>query len=135
MARKTSPFKRTGLHRLECSSCTGYTYSTVSQLETVGMPSCACGEAFTPDRLELAMLLGLEDAPVALEYFAKVASVEHGQAGPGRSLKLESRRTAAGRQLSDPSTLAAAHVERNRAAAARKRRLGALAPAVEAMPF
>lgn len=54
-------FKRSGLHRLECMACTGYTYSTVANLETVGLPSCACGERMLPERLELAVLLGVDD--------------------------------------------------------------------------
>lgn len=127
MARKSSPFKRTGLHRLECVSCAGYAYSTVAQLETVGLPSCACGADFTPDRLELAMLLGLYDAPVALEYAAKVRSVEHGQAAPGRARPHV--------RFRDPTLLAAEHVERNRATMARQRRLGAIAPTPDPMPF
>lgn len=64
------PFKRAGLHKLECPSpdCSGYAYSTVSQLETVGRPLCACGATFEPATFELAALLGLEDHPTIIDY-------------------------------------------------------------------
>jgi len=122
---KVKPFKRQGLHRLECSSCDGYAYSTVAQLESVGMPSCACGAPFVPDRLELAQLLGATDAPCVLEYEQACGSIAHGQAS----------HVARGRRVRDVTDVALERVERNRAAAARKRRLGAIAPAAEPLPF
>lgn len=48
--------------------CPGYAYGTVANLETVGLPRCACGETLQPTELELAMLLGADDAPVMLEW-------------------------------------------------------------------
>lgn len=124
MAKKLSPFKRTGLHRLECD-CGAYVYGTVAQLESVGMPRCACGDTFHPDRLELALLLGLEDAPVMAEYNRARGSIMHGQASHGRR----------GRELRSVEDIAFERLERNRAATARKRRLAALAPAPEPLPF
>jgi hypothetical protein len=55
------PFTRQGLHRLECQDCPGYAYLTVACLESVGLPSCACGGRLMPERLELSILLGVDD--------------------------------------------------------------------------
>lgn len=122
---KIKPFKRSGLHRLECPACPGYTYATVAMLETVGIPACACGAAFTPDRLELCELLGLEDAPAVLEFSSACHSIAHGQAS----------HVARGRKVRAVEAVALERVESNRAAAARQRRLNALRPALEPMPF
>jgi hypothetical protein len=116
-------FKRTGLHRLNCPVCAGYTYSTVANLETVGLPRCACGETFQPERLELAMMLGADDSPVMAAYERKVSSVAHGQAWTGRS------------GLDDPSQRAYAEISREQRKASRERRLMALMPAAEPMAF
>lgn len=126
MPTKTTPrpFKRSGLHKLECD-CGGYVYATVAQLERYGLPSCGCGERLLPERLELAALLGLEDAPAVAEYRRELSSVLHGQASHGRR----------GRELRPAETIAAERVERRRSNAARERRISALAPAAEALPF
>ena len=50
-------FSRKGLHRVECPACPGYAYGTVANLETVGLPLCACGERLQPTELELAFIL------------------------------------------------------------------------------
>jgi hypothetical protein len=126
--------KRRGLRRLECG-CGASLYGTWAQLERHGRPTCACGGELMPDDLELAMALGAEDAPVVLEYQAALASVQHGQAGAGRSLRLQAKRAAAGRELESPETVAAARVEGSRRAQALSNRLGALAPAAEPLPF
>lgn len=54
----TRPFSRKGLHRLECV-CGAYLYGTVANLESRGLPTCACGERFSPARRELADILGV----------------------------------------------------------------------------
>lgn len=74
-----SPFKRTGLHRLECDACPNYVYATVAALETHGLGHCGCGGTFRPARLELALLLGLDDCPVIAEYHDRVAGFQRGQ--------------------------------------------------------
>jgi hypothetical protein len=62
MAAKPRPFKRAGLHRLECPDCPCYGYFTVAMLEAAGeLPACfavGCGARMMPTELELAVLLG-----------------------------------------------------------------------------
>lgn len=115
--------KRRGLRRVECESCAAAVYLTFAQAELHGLPRCACGGAFTPDDVELAMALGLEDAPVVVEYRRKLSSVMHGQAWTGNY------------GVQAPDNAAHAYVERNRRERARSNRLGALKPAPEPMPF
>jgi hypothetical protein len=125
MPRKSlSPFKRSGLHKLECD-CGGYVYATVAQLEQRGLPSCGCGAAFLPERVELAELLGLENCPAVAEYRAELSSVLHGQASHGRR----------GRELRSAESVAAERVERRRRDLARKRRVAALLPTPAVIPF
>jgi hypothetical protein len=131
MPRKSTPrpFTRRGLHRLECPECPGYTYSTVAALEAIGLPSCGCGARFQPERLELAALLGVEDAPAVEEYRRELQSAGHGQAwasGCGRRDTSEWR---------TPETIAAERVEQRRREVARKRRLAAIAATPALMPF
>lgn len=118
------PFSRKGLHRLECPECPGYTYSTVANLETVGLPSCKCGSTFEPERLELAELLGVE-SPAVIAYRLECQSIAHGQASHGQR----------GRQLRPVELVAAERVESRRRSEARNRRLSALRPVPEALPF
>jgi hypothetical protein len=125
---KSAPNKRRGLRRLECE-CGAAVYATWSQLERHGRPVCACGGSFLPDDVELAFALGLEEAPVLVEYRAALSSVMHGQAPAGRAMR------NSGRELRDPSVIAAARVERSRRDRARSNRLGALAPVADSMPF
>lgn len=125
---KAAPNKRRGLRRLECD-CGAAIYATFAQLERHGRPVCACGGEFLPDDVELAMALGLEDAPVVIEYQAAVSSISRGQSGPARSLRTNARK------FTDPQQLAAERVERARRERARSNRLGALAPAADPMPF
>lgn len=78
-----APFKRTGLHRLECEACPNYVYATVAALETHGLGRCPCGEPFWPAVLELAMHLGADDAPVVAEFRQRVADAWRGQTSRG----------------------------------------------------
>jgi hypothetical protein len=96
--------------------CDGYVYGTVADLEK-GLPACRCGETFQPQRLELAMLLEADDAPVMRAYVSKVSSVAHGQAWTGRS------------GLAQPEQRAYEEISREQRKAARGRRLSALADA------
>jgi hypothetical protein len=72
-------FKRSGLHRLECC-CGSYVYATVAQLERVGLPCCACGEPFEPERFELGLLLGV-DCQAVRDYHERIYRFELGQKG------------------------------------------------------
>ena len=128
-------FKRSGLHRLECAAvaCDGYVYATVAQLETLGFPRCACGAAFLPHRLELALLLGVDDCPAVHEYRAELERVAYGQMkqrGAGHNLRMLGRAAP-----DDPSVKAGERCEQRRAARAREARLAALVPPAEPMPF
>lgn len=61
------PFKRAGLHRLECA-CGNYAYATVAACETHGRPWCgSCQAPMMPVELELCAILEVRDAPVVLE--------------------------------------------------------------------
>src|SRR3954452_5056940 len=84
MPAKPRPFKRAGLHRLECPDCPCYGYFTVAALEAAGgLPACfvlGCGARMMPTELELAMLLEV-DAPVVHAYTVECESIAHGQAG------------------------------------------------------
>jgi hypothetical protein len=134
--RRTAPatFKRSGLHRLNCTRnpCPGYVYATVAQLETLGLPSCACGGSFTPERLELAALL---DMPGAAEALA--ASVDRKLRAQHRGYT-PSKRTASYAEL---SARALAEIRADDAATARRRRVSALtqgttpAPAIDTEPI
>jgi hypothetical protein len=128
------PFKRGGLHRLECPDCPCYGYFTVAMLEAAGgPPACfvdGCGAAMTPTELELAMLLEV-DAPVVAAYESECQSIAHGQAfavghGHGRN---------AAHRLETPELKAAERVAKRRSDAALSNRLQALKPVAAAMAF
>jgi hypothetical protein len=110
MQAKRRAFKRSGLHRLECESCDGYTYSTVSCLERCG--------------LELALLLDVDCALVEA-YRVECNRVAHGQAS----------HYAKGRTLRSPEDVAAERLECSRRERARSNRLTALLPVAEPLPF
>jgi hypothetical protein len=98
-------------------------------LETVGQPSCPCGETLQPTELELAFILGAEDSRPMVEYLRKCNSVAKGQAGPG------SAHLADTSHYESPEEQAAKFVEKSRRQSARARRLAALLPAPQPMPF
>ena len=68
------PFKRAGLHPLDCTNatCDGYVYATVAQLEALGLPACPCGSPYAPREVELAELLEVEDCAAVDEYRREV---------------------------------------------------------------
>lgn len=117
------PFARTGLHRLDCDRCSAYVYATVASLETHGFPLCACTGTFQPQRLELALMLGCDDSPVMLAYVSKTSSVAHGQAWTGRT------------GLAQPEQRAFEQIDADQRAASRARRIAALKPPTEPIPF
>jgi hypothetical protein len=121
-------FKRAGLHPLDCPSatCHGYVYATVAQLEALGLPCCPCGTAYVPREVELAELLGLEDCAAVDEYRREIESVWHGQ---------EAHASRLGRTLRDPHELAMSRIVKRRRDDARRRRVSALLPTPEPMPF
>lgn len=123
------PFSRKGLHRLECLDCPGYAYGTVACLEAVGLPSCACGGRLVPERLELALMLGVEDAPIVAEYMARTARKESGQYPASR------RPCQSSGALADMGARAAAEIVAEQRLQSRQRRLSALMPTPEVLPF
>jgi hypothetical protein len=135
MAAKPRPFKRAGLHRLECPDCPCYGYFTVAMLEAAGgLPACfavGCGARMMPTELELAVLLDV-DAPVVREYESECGRIAHGQAwsaGNGRGIG------QAMRELEAPEMKAAARLAARRRDVARSNRLRAIAPVPTPMPF
>ena len=121
-------FKRSGLHRLECPQCVGYCYSTVSQLEMVGFPACACGETMMPERLELALMLGV-DSPIVAEYQRRTERKLRGQMPASR------RPCQVSESLADMGAKAALEIQREQRYEARQRRIRAILPVPEALPF
>lgn len=120
---------RRGVHRLECAACGAIVYSTVPTLESKGLPLCDGGgqhapTRFDPESVELAEHLGVH-APAVDEYVAELRKVQHGQAPHG--LK--------GRELRPAESVAFERVERRRREMARARRLDALKPAADPIPF
>lgn len=127
-AKRKPAFKRGGLHRLVCPCCPTYGYYTVAMLEDAGLPVCwreGCGETLQPERLELALLIGADDAPVMRAYASKVNSVMHGQAS----------HVQRGRDVESPEWRALEAISAEQRKISRARRLSALAPAPEPMPF
>lgn len=124
------PFRRAGLHRLECPLCPCYGYFTVAMLERAEqLPACftrGCAGQLLPVEVELAELLGLEDCAAVDEYRREVESIWHGQ---------ESHAHRLDRNLRDPHDLAMSRIVKRRRDDARKRRVTALKPATEPMPF
>jgi hypothetical protein len=130
----SAPFKRGGTHRLECPACPFYVYATVAALEAHGLPACPCGETLEPARLELAELLGRDQSPAMIEFAREVSRVANGQArktGYGHDLRAVLHAV----NWRDPATIAAERVEAARTVAAQKRRLQALKPVSEPLPF
>jgi hypothetical protein len=129
-------FKRGGLHKVECPGCGAFAYTTVPQLERHGLPVCRCGEDFVPDELEVAFLLGLEDAPVVEEWRRRTRNSELAQC---RAVGWEraAERHAAG-TLAPMDVKHADEMRQERRLMARKRRLAALRPvplASDPIPF
>jgi hypothetical protein len=126
--RTASTFKRAGLHKLECPNCPGYAYSTVANLESVGFPCCACGERMQPERLELALMLGV-DSPIVAEYQRRT------------DRKLRAQMPAAKRpgqlsdSLADMGLKAAMEIVAEQRLQSRQRRIAAILPTPEALPF
>jgi hypothetical protein len=127
------PFKRAGLHKLECG-CGNYTYSAVAALERYGLPDCRCGQPFEPTELELAFMLGLDNADVVREYQRRTVGSEMAQARGVGSWQRTSERLAAG-TLRPMSVKTAEAMRAERRDRARSNRLQAIRPAAEPMPF
>lgn len=125
MAKRESTFSRRGLHKLECAGCDAYVYATVASLERHGVPVCACGAPYEPERHELAIVLGLDDAAVVREYRERLSGFLEGQKG-----HVNKRHNC-----QDPEAAITAEFETRRRARARSNRLGALLPAPEPMAF
>jgi hypothetical protein len=137
MAAKAKPFSRKGLHRLECPACSCYGYFTVAMLESAGeLPECfarGCGETMMPAELELARILGLDEAPVVQAWVDLARRKEMGQ----KPAQIRASRGKPG-ELANMWDRAAAELEsarREQARNRRGRRWQAPAATVEAMPF
>lgn len=136
--------KRTGLHRLDCEQqCGAYVYATVAQLEQHGMPFCSCGARFIPDRPELALHVLPADDTYRLDVEAALTTaISRSARGQMRSTGAGHAIRSMGREQAAPELLAAARLEEQRAADARRRRLsglrrGQLQPSlqVDVIPF
>lgn len=124
------PFKREGMHRLNCSAigCPGYMYGTVANLETMlsrfgRLPACACGEPFECERLELAAALNLEHP--AEEALRRVQDDKERSQLRSIGRNGEMTRRLAG-TLNDMSAVALEELRADERAAARARRVSAL---------
>lgn len=129
MSKAKPTWKRSGLHRLECVNCPGYVYATVAMLETHGLPSCPCGGRLVPERLELALLLGVQDAPIVADYRARTAAKERAQ------MPAAKRPCQASESLNDMGARAAAEIQLEQRLQSRQRRMAAILPTPEALPF
>lgn len=130
------PFSRKGLHRLECGSCDGFLYATIATLEARGLPRCGwCQDTMHPTMLEVALMIGDDNAPAMSAYREKVSSVAHGQAHTGRDPKsMESPEFRAlfgdvKRPDRDPGLIAQQRADM------RRRKIAALLPTPAPMPF
>lgn len=90
------PFSRQGLHRLECN-CGAYVYAVLASLESHGLPSCACGERFTPTRREVALVLGVSCPAITEFETAKALGLTDAQAA--RWVEQQRREKAKARRL------------------------------------
>lgn len=124
-----STFKRKGLHRLECLDCPGYLYGTVASLESVGLPRCACGGRLVPERLELALLLGVSDAPIVHEWQRLTDRKERAQMPAAR------RPCQMSENLASMAERAAFEITAQQRLQSRQRRIAAILPTPEALPF
>jgi hypothetical protein len=126
------PFSRKGLHRLECDACPAYVYATVACLESRGLPRCSCGGEFQPERLELAIMLGMDDAPVVMALDERTAVKLKAQFP---AFVRASRNGRDASSLNDMSARAFDEIRAEQREQSRKRRLAALRPAPEPIPF
>lgn len=130
MAAKT--FKRSGLHRLECQACPCYGYFTVAMLEKAGqMPRCFapdCGAEMQPERLELALMLGV-DSPIVHEYHERTIRKQMAQMPKGKRPCMRSE------HLDDMGAKAAREIVAEQRHDARQRRIRAILPTPEPLPF
>jgi hypothetical protein len=125
-------FKRAGTHRVECPACPTYGYFTVAMLEDIGLPSCwrpGCGETMHPARLELALTLGDDAAPIVAEYRERTIRKEIGQ------LPKAKRPCMLTDHLADMGAKAAREICAEQRAEARERRIRAILPTPEPLPF
>lgn len=116
------------MHRLNCTGCDAYVYATVAMLEKHGCPVCACGQPFTPERLELALTIGV-DHPAAAELEARTYRKVRAQQPHARFN---------GSQLASTDELqlrALLEISAEQRQTARERRLRAIQPTPDDIPF
>ncbi len=122
-------FSRKGLHRVRCESCDGAVYVTIAQLEQRGMPACWCGAAMTPDRVELALALGLDDHPAVLELQARTHRKEVAQMPKAK------RPCQMSSSLANMAERALDEIRAEQRREARTRRIAAILPTPAPIPF
>ena len=124
---------RRGLQRLECE-CGAIAYATWAQCESRPLPVCGqCAAPYVPTDPDLAALVCSPEAlaahPWVAEYERQTASVEHGQAGPARSLR------STGKVFRPAEEIAWERVRSAMREAAREAQLAPLRRPVEPLPF
>jgi hypothetical protein len=124
---------RRGVHRLECG-CGEAIYATVPTLERYVkryrlLPVCPCGGSYEPDNPELALLLGCPCAVLA-EFQERCAEAVRGQNGNRDNPNLRHPATVALEGTSRRPGMLQERRER-----ALERRLAALKPATDPIPF
>lgn len=135
------PFSRKGLHRLECGMCPCYGYFTVAMLEQLGeAPDCLARECIgrlEPTELDLAFMLGLDDAAVVVRWRELTHNSELSQLRSVRGTQRAAERRSLG-TLNPMDVKAADEIRQERRENARAARLAALRPAPrvpDPMPF
>lgn len=116
--------------KLECPDC-GYVVRTSRKMIARGFPGCPCGGRLMPwdldDVLEFMDGPELEAHPVYRAYLAEASSIMHGQAWRGG--------LHASCNFADPDSKAMDRVYQQQRVSASERRLQAILPAPEALPF
>jgi len=105
-------------------------------LEDAGLPVCwraGCGDTLAPTEVELALLLDLEDSPLVMAWREMTHCKELSQQRSVGWERAAERHAAGTLNRMDAKALDEMRAERSRVA--RERRLNALMPTVEAMPF
>lgn len=127
------PFKRTGTHRINCTStgCDAYLYATVATLEKHGFPVCACGSTYEAERLELALMLGV-DHPAAVQLDDMTRRKLNAQRPHTAKPCVMSDDLASYGELQDRALSEISAAQRQ---TSRERRLAAITPTTDPIPF
>lgn len=117
------------LRKVECEDCGVIAYLSRKALER-GLLTCACGQPLIPADLEDARLVlsdeQLREHPAWIEWQRAVASIEQGQ---------KSHVHRGNPNVRDQYALAERRLEQRRRSEARERRLAAIRPPADPIPF